>query len=192
MCRSKGLSNAFSVAVIVATLSLGQAAGDASEPLVTRVSILERGIYSAESTGLVAAVGTLGAVQHVRKAKLVESTTHIPGRKLVRFGVRYVVHGVPRGAEMEIRLITRFPNSEPTIAHNNQLPHSQGEYKIRTRLGSIGYREFLFDDPREIIPGEWAFEFWFGAKKIGEQKFCVYDVEAKNPHPCAAVIASLP
>lgn len=103
MCRPKAFQTVVPFAAIVAVLALGQAAGEASEPLVIRVSILERGIYSAESTGLTAAVGTLGAIQHVRKVKLVESTTRIPGRQMVRFGVRYVVHGTPRGAETEIR-----------------------------------------------------------------------------------------
>lgn len=195
MCRPKALRTAILFAVIVATLALDQAAGEASEPLVTRVSILERGIYSAESTGLTAAVGTLGAVQHVRRAKLVESTTRIPGRKLVRFGVRYVVHGSPRGAEAEIRMITRLPESELASVLDNRLRHSQSEFKVSARLGSVAYREFLFDDVREVIPGEWVFEFWFGARKIGEQKFCVYDVEVEHPigrDGCSTVVALVP
>src|SRR5581483_10123861 len=99
---------AFFASTVVAVLLLGHTGSSAGGPLVKRVSILERGIYAATSTGLTAAIGTLGAVQHVRNVKLIESTTRIPARKLVRFGVRYVVHGVPRGAEVEIRMITRF------------------------------------------------------------------------------------
>ena len=195
MCRTKTFRTAFLFIVIVAVLALGQAAGVASEPLVARVSIVERGVYSAESTGLTAALGTLGAVQHVRRAKLVESTTRIPGRKLVRFGVRYVVHGSPHGAEAEIRMITRLPESEPVSVLDNRLRHSQSEYKVSARLGSVAYREFLFDDGREVIPGEWVFEFWFGTRKVGEQKFCVYDVKAQHPigpYGCSAVVALAP
>lgn len=131
-------------------------------------------------------------MQRVRNAKLVESTTRIPGRKLVRFGVRYIVRGVPQGAEAEIRMVTRFPDSRPARADYNRLRHLQSEYTVRSLLGSVAYREFLFDDIREVVPGEWAFEFWFGTSKVGEQKFCVYDVgQPIGRDGCAAVVASL-
>lgn len=180
-------------AALIAVLVLGHTIGNASEPVIERVAILERGIYSAESTGATAAIATLGAVQRVRNAKLVESTTRIPGRRMVRFGVRYVVHGAPLGAETEIRLVTRFPDREPAGASDHRMRHLYSEYKIRSVLGSAAYREFLFDDVREIVPGEWVFEFWFGTRKVGEQKFCVYDVARENPGDgCLAAVASLP
>lgn len=56
-------------------------------------------------------------------------------------------------------MITRFPDSGPASVPDNRLQYLQSKYKVRTRFGSVAYREFLFDDPHEIIPGEWMFEF---------------------------------
>jgi len=161
---------------LIAAFALVPTATDASEPLVGRVSIMERGIYSSEPTGLAAAIGTLGIVQRMRNPKLIESTTRIPGRRLVRFGVRYMVHGAPPGAEAEIKLTTRFPDGGP-----GQTMRPPSEYKMRLRMGSSAYREFVFDNDDEVITGEWKFEFWHGARKLGEQKFCVYEIDTTQP-----------
>lgn len=199
MCGPKGhptgsAYRAFVSAALASILLLGHAASGASEPLIRQVAIVERGIYLAEPTGQTATVGTLGAVQHIRNAKLVESTTQIPGRKMVRFGVRYVVHGVPRRAQVEIRMVTRFPDSRTPGPDHDRLKDLQSEYVVQIPLGTVGYRDFLFDDVREIIPGEWSFEFWFGASKVGEQKFCVYEVTVKRrarSDGCVAAVALL-
>lgn len=183
----------FGSAGLLVVLALDHASG--SGPTVERVSILERGIYSAESTGSIAALGTVGYVEKVRNAKLLENTTSIPGRKALRFGVRYFVSGVPNGTEVELRLVTRFPGEGLTVGVDERTRHLHSEYKMRMALGSTGYREFQFNDKREIVAGEWTFEFWFGSRKVGEQKFCVYDAEAEQPtgrHRCSAMVAALP
>lgn len=173
---------------LTAALAFGASSASASEPLVRRISIIEHGIYVSETTGTAAAVGTLGIVQRVRAPRLVENTTVIPGRRSVRFGVRYLVRGLPLGAEAEIRCITKFPADIATGVE--RLPLS--EYRIRVPVGSVAYREFIFDHDEEIVPGEWIFEFWHRRKKLGEQKFCVYRLDgplANRRGECSSAIA---
>jgi len=194
ICREPrlGVGACCSAAFLVALL-LGPIVASASGTRVVRVAILERGIYAAKVSGSTAVIGTLGHVQSVRNARLVESTTSIPGRTAVRFGLRYVVHGIPKGAEVELRLTTRFPDEG--ILTSDERRHLQSEYKMTIAIGSVGYREFQFHDVSEIIPGEWVFEFWFGPAKVGEQKFCVYDpsgVERTEKRlGCSPLVAAL-
>jgi len=174
------------VAVVASFLFPSLAAAD--PPRVQKVSILERGIYEAEPKGPSGVRGALGPVQRVQAVTLVTSTATIPGRKSVRFGVRYMVVGAPRGAPVDVKLVTAFPNGGIVDSRDGRT-HLRSEYTVRSAIGSIGYREFHFDDASEIIPGYWTFEFWVGASKVGEQTFCIYEIHQKHslPPPTSAV-----
>jgi hypothetical protein len=159
---------------LFATLS---ASGSQAEVYrVDRVSVLERGIFQASSRGPLTGHSTLGAVAKVRDVSLIQSTTTIPARRSLRFGMRYVITGAPVGAPVEIRLVTRFPEAglfDPVSG----VRHYQSEFIIRAAIGAPAYREFMFDRPWEIVSGEWVFEFWQADRKIGMQAFCVIDAE---------------
>ncbi|MDT9702363.1 DUF3859 domain-containing protein, partial [Streptomyces sp. P17] len=89
----------------------------------------------------------------------VRSTTTIPARQSLRFGLRYVVEGAPAGARVELRLVTVFP--EPGLLDPaSGVRHYESEYTIRGSIGTQAYREFMFDHTWEIVAGEWIFEFW--------------------------------
>ena len=91
------------------------------------------------------------------------------------------------GAEAALKLITRFPSDQ--LVKSLDPP---SEYMMRLKIGSTAYREFIFDSDHEVIPGEWTFEFWYGSRKIGAQKFCVYEADPSRPSRragCSAAIA---
>ena len=158
---------------------LAACVSQADEHRVDRASVLERGIFQAQSGGPIGH-SSFGPVMKVRDVSLVRSTTTIPARKSLRFGLRYVIDGVPAGARVEIKLVTRFPEAgllDPITG----VRHHESEYAILGTVGAPAYREFRFDRSWEIVPGEWVFEFWHGGRKIGMQKFCVLDTETA-PH----------
>ena len=153
-------------------------ASQSEEHRVDRVSVLERGIFQASTSGLPGTHSNFGPVTKVQDVSLLQSTTTIPARKSLRFGLRYVLTGAPVGAPVEIRLVTRFPETglrDPVSG----VRHYQSEYTIRGTIGAPAYREFLFDQSWEIVSGEWVFEFWQAGRKIGMQTFCVIDAGAK-------------
>lgn len=155
---------------------LASSVSQADEHRVDRASVLERGIFQARSGGPPIGHSSFGPVTKVRDVSLVRSTTTIPARKSLRFGLRYVIDGVPSGARVEIKLVTRFPEAgllDPITG----VRHHESEYTILGVVGAPAYREFRFDRSWEIVPGEWVFEFWYGGRKIGMQKFCVLDTE---------------
>ena len=155
---------------------LASSVSQADKHRVDRISVLERGIFHAQSSRAPIGHSRLGPVTKVREVSLVRSTTTIPARKSLRFGLRYVIDGVPAGAKVEIKLVTRFPEAG-LLDTITGVRHHESEYTIPHIVGAPAYREFRFDRSWEIVPGEWAFEFWHGGRKIGMQKFCVLDTD---------------
>jgi hypothetical protein len=174
LASAVGASGTFLIAFF-----LGVSAALPDEHRVDRVSVLERGIYHANSGSSPIAESTFGPVTKVRNASLVRDTTTIPARKWLRFGLRYVIDGAPAGAPVDVRLVTRFPEAG-LLDPVSGLRHSESEYTIRVAIGAPAYREFTFDETWEIVAGEWVFEFWSGGRNIGSQKFCVLDAESAS------------
>lgn len=164
---------------------LTSSVSQSDEHRVERASVLERGIFQAHSGGPPVGHSSLGPVTKVRDASLVQSTTTIPARRSLRFGLRYVIVGDPVGARAKIQLVTRFPEAG-LLDPLSGLRYHHSEYTIQGVIGAPAYREFRFDRLWEIVPGEWVFEFWHAGRKIGLQKFCVMDAESP-PHESGAL-----
>ena len=158
---------------------------------VSKAAVLERGVYRAASEPYPVSQSSLGPVAKVRNASLVQSTTTIPARLFTRFGLRYAITGFPPGARVDIKVITRFPEAglqDPRTGTR----HHQSEYTIDAKIGTQAYREFKFDHPWEMVPGEWVFEFWHGDRLLGAQKFCVVKDRdgPEEPTDCAPTLTS--
>ena len=182
-------------AVAICFSALFASAALSEDHRVDRVSIAERGVFQATSEALPIARSGFGSVIKARNISLVKSTTTILARKLVRFGLRYVIVGSPTGAPVDVRLVTRFPGAglfDPASG----VRHYESEYTLRGAIGVPAYREFVFDHSWEIVAGEWVFEFWQAGRKIGSQRFCVLNAES-SAHPadlskasCSSLISS--
>lgn len=175
----------------VAALAASPSAARSDQHQVYKAAVLERGVYQAGSEPYAIAQSSAGPVTKVRNATLVHSTTTIPVR-FIRFGVRYAVTGFPPGALVNIKLITRFP--DPGLRDpRTGVRHHRGEYSITALIGAQAYREFKFDHPWEMVPGEWVFEFWHGDRLLGAQKFCVVKEVRDGPEDstnCAPALTS--
>jgi hypothetical protein len=150
--RAPWAAGAFLFAVLSASAS------EAQEYHAERVSVLERGIFQAGSRGMPTVGSSFGPVTRVRDISLIQSTTTIPARISMRFGLRYVITGTPIGASVEIRLVTRFPETG-LLDPISGVRHYRSEYNVRSAIGAAAYREFLFDQSWEIVPGEWPSNF---------------------------------
>ena len=181
--RTKALPRVLSAAGVFLFAVFSLSGSQSGEHRVDRISVLERGVFQANSSGLPVGSSSLGPVTKVRDVSLVQSTTTIHARKSLRFGLRYVITGVPAGAPVDIRLVTRFPEAG-LLDPVSGVRHHQSEYTIQAVIGVPAYREFMFDRSWEIVSGEWVFEFWQANRNIGMQKFCVMDAESA-PHQVA-------
>ena len=146
----------------------------AHSPRIDNVTIFERGIYRAYTLGASDRSGTMGPLQRVHGIRLIKSTTAVPARRGTRFGLRYLVNGNPRGETVELRMVTRFPESGVFDPHAGRR-HYTHEYSMTATTGTAAYRDYHLDDDWEVEPGRWTFEFWLGDRKLAEQEFCLYD-----------------
>ena len=87
-------------------LSTSHSVGQAS--LVDKIVIVEKGVYRAEIIKKIEIPTATGAINTVTDVRLLESTTHIPARKGVRFEVRYMIVGAQKGVAVDLRLTTAF------------------------------------------------------------------------------------
>jgi len=182
-CRSAkpaaALLHALSIAAVFLFAVLSASRSQSDEYRVDRVKILEQGVFQASSHGLPTGHSSFGPVTKVRDVFLVQSTTTIPARKWLRFGLRYVITGAPTGAPVDIRIVTRFPETG-LLNPVDGVRHYQSEYTILGAIGVPAYREFMFDQSWEMVSGEWVFEFWQAGRNIEMQKFCVIDAESAS------------
>lgn len=158
-------------AVILLMLSTSHSVGQAS--LVDKIVIVEKGVYRAEIIKKIEIPTATGAINTVADIRLLESTTYIPARKGVRFGVRYTIVGASKGSSVDLRLTTRFPVAglrNPITGRH----YFNSEHPAARMIGNTGYREYAFEHDWEVVPGKWTFEFWYRNRKVGEQSFCIY------------------
>lgn len=138
---------------------------------VERVVIGEKGIFRAEGSVVEFAAG----VRRIQKPMLVQATDEIPARRGVRFGLRYILQGRPFGVPAKLELITRFPG-RGLVGHPGGAL-AEHRYSAEINIGVPQYRDYSFDEHYELVPGMWVFEFWHSGRKLGEQQFCVYDID---------------
>jgi hypothetical protein len=161
----------------------------AQADVVSRVQVIERGIYRSVTTRRAAEPGTTGRVNIVRDVRLITSTTTVFGRVGVRFGLRYVVSGGP-GAEAELKYVIRFPPGGLRDSATGQM-FFHSEQSAVVPLGTPLYWEYHLEHDWEVVPGLWIFEFWQRGHKLGEQRFCVYELTraGETPTSCDRLIS---
>ena len=155
---------------VMSFLSMATAQADS----VRILYVLEAGIYKADTANNVPIAGTTGLVNLVRDVELLERTTNIPARRGVRFGLRYLIEGVP-GTTIDIKFVVLFPSAGLRAPVTGQR-HVRSTHSKFMAVGIPLYREYQLEHDWEVVPGTWRFEFWHSGLKLGEQAFCLYSV----------------
>ena len=155
-----------------AGLALGASAVRADADDVERVDIVEFGIYRTtllrRDPSATTAHGTLGVVGDY---ELVERTDTVCPRLGLSFGVEYVLVGRTEGRVVTIDWVTRFPRGGVTRPSGERFTESR--YSTFKVVGERSYRDYTFDEPWEMVPGEWTLEFYHRGRKLGEKRFTV-------------------
>ncbi|XOV88561.1 MAG: DUF3859 domain-containing protein [Pseudomonadota bacterium] len=151
----------------------------ASDLQIRAAEITGYGIFEAASsqrqTGFSARAPAADAVKGVR---FVEFTNTIPAALGTNFGFQYIINSSPRGAEMNVTNIIRFPGEGLKRPGGRSWTESRENRKIR-----IGHRDFYgyaFDEPWEMVPGEWVFEVWHNNARLIRKTFTVVPTESQT------------
>jgi Domain of unknown function (DUF3859) len=158
---------------IVALIALGAMyqSSFAQTPVIKTVEIVAYGIYSADLQS--SQRDTQGVLQNVsQNFRLVTATTAVPAQIGTRFGFNYKVGGTPTGKTVSLKKVTVYPPEglrSPNVAQS--LKHS--DTTVTPTIGQQSYAGYRFDDPWELVPGQWRMELWDGDRKVAEQTFTV-------------------
>jgi hypothetical protein len=171
--------------MVLAVLAIACPPAADAQALVSKVQVLERGIYRSVTTNRTDQPGTTGIVNTVQDVQLLAGTTTVFGQVGIRFGLRYVAVGAP-GAEAELKYVIRFPSDGLRNPATGQIIFVSEQSAV-VPLGARLYWEYHFENEWEVVPGLWTFEFWQGRQKVGEQHFCVHELArpGESPKSCA-------
>lgn len=156
---------------------------------IEALQVLEVGLFRARTMGQSPAPQAVGeSTNIIENVVFYESTTKVPARQGIRFGIRFRLVGAPAGQRVPLRIVWRIP--EPGI----QDPRTGTLYRdgMMESIGVIGEDSmsgYSFDEPWEIRCGNWVQEIWFGQRKLHGQTFTVEDCQgiptsSREPRRC--------
>ena len=160
---------------LIAFALLGVAGvAEAQQPRIDRIDVLEFGLYEAKKEDSRADPGTTtGRTNIVSSVVFYETTTRIPARRGMGFGIRYLVVGAPEGTTVPIRVVWRLP------APGLRNPKSGNTYRestsnIDVAIGTPRLRGYSLDEDWEIVTGDWTIELWSGERRLLSRTFTLY------------------
>jgi Domain of unknown function (DUF3859) len=138
---------------------------------VQRIEIVEHGIYTADKSSC---NRDAQGIERCERSNIRHAATtwNVPAQLGVEFGLRYRVVGAPKGSKISVKRNWLIP--EPGFrAPNASQPIRRLERSDDAVIGEATLVTYGFDDPWELVPGPWVIEFWYGNRKVGEQRFTI-------------------
>ena len=165
--QNLGLSAALFLVVFVAPRMQAQAG---PEPTI-RVEITEYGIYTADEQGC---TRDEQGIQRCDRTNIRHATTTltVPAQRGVQFGVKFRVFGSPDGAEVLVRRIWLLPDLGLQSPRASE-PIRRIVRQDSVTVGAESFTSYIFDDPWELVPGNWTLEYWQGDHKLLSETFTV-------------------
>jgi uncharacterized protein DUF3859 len=159
-------------AALAFMLLLFSPAAFAQAPQVTRIDIVDYGIYTQDIVSSPAAPGDVAGTTHtVANIHLVTQTRTIPAQKSLDFGYRYLVVGTPADAVITLDDVVIFPS--PMVDPATGRSGDRSELVVPRTLGKVHFSAYGLDKDWQILPGVWTFQLWYQGSKLAEQSFTV-------------------
>lgn len=157
---------------LLATLLTGICCAAQAQPIaVEQVDVLASGIYELDIVRRErkddAAFATTNTIA---RARLVRRTSTVPLRRCVSFGFEYVIRGGPSGAQVPMRMITRFPSPGPRNPQTAMSVQATETLVVRS-IGRLHTRAYTLEQDWELVPGVWTLEIWSGDRKLAALSF---------------------
>ena len=161
------------VGLVLAMVFYSCMALDAEAVEVWGVDVVRYGIYTAKVQQMEDIEKSPGGKRHVvMEPEFQEETFRVPAILGTRFGFKYIINGIPDGAEIPIIIRKTYPGlkdpryEKPIFNHAYTQIHTIGE------PNGTGYG---FDHRWELVCGTWTFQLLYEGKILGEVSFEVYN-----------------
>jgi hypothetical protein len=164
-------------AVIILLSVITLCAQESSALQVQGVSIVDYGLYTTEALFQGKAEDSASGVRTFVDAggvKLFRETERIPAVLSFSFGVRYIVEGVPQGAEVPITVKVLLPGiKDPDTGRE----YFVDEWVSHKKIGDVTYDGYVFEKEWELVPGQWTIQLYHEGNRLAETQFIVYSPE---------------
>ena len=145
----------------------------AQEVTVERVEVIDTGIFSlvlGEETDDPNLPGE--KIVSVDSAEIVKSTTTVPARIGLEFGIAYRIIGEPEGSDVALGFHFEYP--EPGLADPEiDSPLLVSDFTRQRTIGKTEYTGFGFENDWELVPGTWTFAIRHEGETLAERTFTV-------------------
>ena len=94
-----------------------------------------------------------------------------PAEQGINFGFQYSVNSTPKGKPIRIRSIIRFP--EPGLVSPRGKVYKESVEHKEVKIGHRSLHGYGFDEPWEIVLGEWVFEVWYNKARLIRKTFTI-------------------
>jgi hypothetical protein len=132
------------------------------------------GLFRADVVGTTEQPDTaIGRTNQLAGVKKLQSTTIVPARLGVSFGLEYRLTGDRDGDLATIKIVVVPPKAGLLNPATAKRVHRETWRPSTVVVGAptlIGYK---LEHDWEVVPGLWRFEIWQGARKLAEQSFCL-------------------
>jgi hypothetical protein len=158
----------------LASLALFAAGGaSAQHGKLDRLEVIKSGLYTANVARRDSALGTpTGRASIVESPSFYSDETRVPAQLGIRFGFQYRLIGSPQGQEARLRGVWRIP--EPGIVNPaNGNTYRESARDFTAAIGDTQIHGYGFDQPWEIVEGEWVLEIWHNERLLASRSFVV-------------------
>lgn len=106
-----------------------------------------------------------GTVKLWQDTRIVRRTGRIEARLCMRFGVQFVVEGIPPGGTVDVTVAS----SHPRLVGPDGRGGTGVRYPRPVASGQPMLIGYTFDHPWELVPGTWSFALRLGDRMLAEQ-----------------------
>jgi hypothetical protein len=138
-----------------------------------RIEVLRSGLYSGSIGRQESSPGSpTGKAAMIDSPSFYVDEARVPAQIGIRFGFEYRVLGSPTGREVRLRGVWHIPAPGITNPTNgNTYRESARDFTVR--IGDTHVHGYGFDQPWEIVEGDWVLEIWQGETALASRTFSV-------------------
>jgi hypothetical protein len=133
--------------------------------------LVDFGIYVATTDSKSQESGTaLGSVSTISKIEHVKETDIIPAVMDTRFGFRCEIQSDDLGVTITLTKRNVFPESGLKNPDTGKI-FTEGSYDLTSETGEIRYIGYQFEEPWEIVVGQWTQQLWYEDQLLCSKSF---------------------
>jgi hypothetical protein len=132
------------------------------------------GLFRASVVGTLEQPDTaIGRTNQLSGVEKLETTTTVPARLGVSFGLEYRLTGEREGDAATIQIVVVPPKAGLLNPATGKRVHRESWRPSIVLVGAATIVGYKLEHDWEVVPGLWRFQIWQAGRKLAEQSFCL-------------------